>query len=140
MDHGCNCSKLLTVIPCPCRHTHTSYHGKSRSLTYKLGIPAACWHVTFACRASPAARRLYLWRDDRDGESTSWPLSSDTWTRFVAGSSARGVRNNASSTYFPRSTLSYVLRGTWSVTPLGLGHTTAKMLRQRQNHELFHGN
>ena len=37
-------------------------------------------------------------------------------------------------------TLSYVLRGKWSVTPLGLGHTTAKMLRQRQNHELFHGN
>ena len=25
-------------------------------------------------------------------------------------------------------------------SPLGLGHTTAKMLRQRQNHELFHGN
>ena len=30
------------------------------------------------------------------------------------------------------------LRSMWLV--LGLGHTTAKMLRQRQNHELFHGN
>ena len=68
--------------------------------------------------SSQTGRLSSLRRDGRDGESTSWPLSSDTRTRFAAGSSARGVRNNASSTYSPRSTLSYVLRGTWSVTPL----------------------